>query len=407
MLHGLRIRNFKSLRDVDVQLPRLTVIFGPNGTGKTTFLEAIQALAHMGASRTLEEALAASSRGEPEEVFTFPGGDGEERASTFSLEAELGVADRRYRYRVEVGREPSRGGLVLVDEYLARLNTRGEPRGNPAIERVGRYLRIRRKGKGSHPWQEAGGLNHALLSNRRFAGPGYQTFDRIRTELATWRRYHLAPGAAQAPGRLPSEVHDIGSLGQDLAPFLYRMNAEHPGSLQEVVRLLRLLVPDVVDVEVALDPRHGGLALGLRRAGRAFPVPLLSEGTLRLMALCAIVANPWPTSLVAIDEPENGLHPRRVELVAQLLMAFALERDTQVVVTTHSPLFCAAVVETARARPEEIALLLARPDGTASAIERFDVTGPLFGEHEIAAAMGAASRDGRLEGVLFDGGKNG
>jgi hypothetical protein len=59
---------------------------------------------------------------------------------------------------------------------------------------------------------------------------------------------------------------------------------------------------------------------------------------LRVLALCAIAVNPWNGPLSAFEEPENGVHPRRLELIADLLTSLALEQGRQLVVTSHSPL---------------------------------------------------------------------
>ena len=74
MLTKLTVRNFKSLADVTVEFPRLTVLFGPNAAGKSNLLDAIQALSRIGTQRTLADALSDPVRGHPVEAFTFPAG---------------------------------------------------------------------------------------------------------------------------------------------------------------------------------------------------------------------------------------------------------------------------------------------------------------------------------------------
>ena len=73
MLTRLTVRNFKSLREVTVELPRLAVLFGPNAVGKSNLLDAIQALSWMGTSRTLFDALGGPLpvRGYLFEAFSF------------------------------------------------------------------------------------------------------------------------------------------------------------------------------------------------------------------------------------------------------------------------------------------------------------------------------------------------
>jgi AAA15 family ATPase/GTPase len=113
--------------------------------------------------------------------------------------------------------------------------------------------------------------------------------------------------------------------------------------------------------------------------------------------------NPWGGSLLAFEEPENGVHPRRLELIAQLLLSMASEQDRQVVVTTHSPLFCDAVLRGARERPGQVGLFNARRAGAATAVHPFEVNGPLFKDKEIADALTTATEDGLFESLVLRG----
>src|SRR5207247_4910078 len=110
------------------------------------------------------------------------------------------------------------------------------------------------------------------------------------------------------------------------------------------------------DLTVDLDKRRGTLDVQIRQGGTDFSSRIISEGTLRVLALCAIAVNPWGGSLLAFEEPENGVHPRRLELIVQLLTSLALERGRQVVVTTHSPLFCDSVLKGARSYQKDVGL---------------------------------------------------
>ncbi len=409
MLKKLAIRGFKSLADTSIEFPRLAVLFGPNAAGKSNLLDAVQALSRIGTLRTLSDALADPIRGYPIEAFSFPAGGlqqllGVPRAS-FSLEADLtaGKDKDSYRFRIEIAMEPGSGRLSVADEYLAQLGAKGEPRGKPAIERVESHLHIRRKSKPAHPRVEPLGLNHSILSDPRLGGLEYRALERTRQELSGWRTYYLDPRVAMRAARPPSEVEDIGVLGGEIAPFLYRLRAEYPKHFQAIARTLRSLVPSVEDLAVDLDERRGTLDILVRQSGIDYSSRIVSEGTLRVLALCAIAVNPWSGSLLAFEEPENGVYPQRLELIAQLLVSLALEQDRQVVVTTHSPLFCDAVLKHARQRPEDIGLFNVQRDGAATAVRPFKVTGPLFKDQEIAAALTSGTEDGLFESLVLRG----
>ena len=407
MLKHFKVEGFKSLARVSLALPRLTVLFGPNAAGKSNLLDALQTLSRLGTSRTLSDALSEPIRGYPIEAFSFPAGGLpaflSQPSARFEVEADLQIAKEQFRYRVTVQIQPGSGGLSVQDEYLATLGRKGDLKGNPTIERVGNQLRIRRKSKPAHPRQELLGLNHSILSDPRLSGVEYRAIERCRNELSEWRTYYLDPRVAMRSARPPAEVRDIGALGEDIAPFLYRLRAEHAKYFEAVKRTLRALIPSVEDLAVDLDKRRGTLDILVKQAGMDFSSRVISEGTLRVLALCSIAVNPWSGGLLAFEEPENGIHPRRLELIVQLLCSLAIERERQIIVTTHSPVFCGAMLKQAREHPKEIALLRVRQGLEGTEVVPFDVTGPLFQDTEIAEALSAAQEDGLFEGLVLRG----
>jgi predicted ATPase len=407
MLKRLAVQGFKSLGQTSVDLPRMTVLFGANAAGKSNFLDAVQALSRVGTGRTLSDALSEPIRGYPVEAFTFPSGGLPALLSAngarLTLEADLGVAREDYRYRVIVEIQPGSGSLSVQDEYLAALSKKGEPKGNASIEGVGGQLRIRRKSKPAHPRQEPIGLNHTILSDPRLGGVEYRAIERCRGELSGWRTYYLDPRVAMRSARPPADVRDIGVLGEDIAPFLYRLKAENPKHFAAIRRTLHSVVPSVEDLAVDIDKRRGTLDIQIRQGEAEFSSRIISEGTLRVLALCAVAVNPWSGSLIAFEEPENGVHPRRIEMIAQMLASLAIEQGRQIIVTTHSPLFCDAVLRQARSRPADVALLNVRRAANGTDVRPFEVTGPLFKDHEIARALTAETEDGLFESLMLRG----
>src|SRR5437870_12646902 len=104
MLKRFKVQGFKSLVDVQLEFPRMAVLFGPNAAGKSNLLDAIQALSRIGTQRTLADALGDPIRGYPIEAFSFPSGGLVELLSVssaqFSLAADLTRDRSAYRYRV-------------------------------------------------------------------------------------------------------------------------------------------------------------------------------------------------------------------------------------------------------------------------------------------------------------------
>lgn len=401
MLQRLKVERFKSLHTVEVQLSKLVVLFGPNASGKSNLLEAILLLSRLTSQRTVAEAFAPPLRGYPLEAFAMPrGGLGEligRDASTMRLEADCRAAHARLRYGVEVGVRPRSGEFFVQDEHLTRLNSKGEPGGNlPRISKEWvvdggeERLVVRRKGGAGHPVHEKVGLNHTLVSNLQYAGVDrFPDFDAIRGEMAGWRLYYLDPAVAMRAPQPPREVTDIGAHGELIAPFLYRLkNSDaHRGRFDAVRRALMATIPTVEGLDVDLDRERGTLDIRVRQGGVDHSSRVISEGTLRVLALCAIAANPWTASLIAFEEPENGVHPRRVETVARLLSGMARRSDQQVVITTHSPLMVAELLREARKEKGLVTVFRCARFEDATRIEALGDDGPLFDRREIDEAL--------------------
>ena len=401
MLHSLEVRGFKSLRQVRVELARLVVVFGPNAAGKSNLLEALVLLSRLVGERTLADAFDEGIRGYPAEAFTLPGeGEavGADPSPTLRLGARMGGDQPTLEYQVEVGMRLQTGQLALVDERLQRLGRAGRPSGNAALERRdgvdGPRFAIRRKSKGSPPYEEKGEIRHTHVSNHQYSGKErFPDFDALRAEVGAWRVVYLDPREAMRRAQPPREVDDIGARGEHLVPFLHRL--AHDRSLSKyfdaIVRATRAVIPSVEEVRTDLAVARGEIDLWVKQDGLWVSGRVISEGTLRVLALCAMAANPLRRGLVAFEEPENGVHPRRIEVVTRLLARAAQQR--QVVVTTHSPLVVREVVELiakGEIGRDDVSLLRCRggPDGTE--VRRFEPKGALFVDSELQRALAAA-----------------
>jgi len=426
MISHLEVRSFKSIRDLRVELAPLVVVFGPNAAGKSNLLEALLLFSRVTTSQTMSDALGPPMRGYPLEAFSLPEEGLPGLLSDESAELELsgdiapqsaanGKSPPALRYRVKVRIRPKTGELQLADEFLARLDRQGEVAGNmpPRIEldADGQHLLVRRLGEPARPRKETVPLKHTILSNRQFTGEKhYPDFDRLREELSAWRSYYLDPRSAMREAQPPREVTDIGSNGQWIAPFLFRLknSPEHAKRFTSVGRALRAAIPTIENLDVDLDQKRGTLDVQILQQGTRYSSRVISEGTLRVLALCAIAANPFPSTLVAFEEPENGVHPRRIEVIASLLESMVDEGRRQVIVTSHSPTFVAHMLKRREEAPEKIQLLRCHQADGATEISPFGRAGPLFDQPDVRNAL-ASPEDPRmrieamLEQGWFDG----
>ena len=411
MLRRLKIRGFKSIQELDINFSNFNILFGSNSAGKSNILDAIQALSRLASERTIDDALAGPIRGNPIEVFSFPEGGLpsllESNGTSFHFEAMVDRYERTkqpYLYRIGIDIEPRTGRLSVSEETLETLNRQTEqPKGRPRIRTEGNDLIIP-SGQG-RPRSEPLHQNHTKLSDERYSGSQYYAIEQCRRELAGWEIYYFDPREAMRKSSSPSQVPNIGRLGEHLGSFLYRMKNEDAGRFQILQRSLSALIPSIKKVDVVLDSRRGMLDILVTQGGVEYSARVMSEGTLRVLALCAIVLNPWGGSLIAIEEPENGVQPQRVELIAKLLMSLASERK-QIIVTSHSPLFCKAALQTAREMNRPISAYGVSNHGRWTTKKSIDLDGPLFERENVRDIMDSDDNGEVLGALMIRGALN-
>ena len=377
MLKRIVIKGYKSLWDVDVALQPLSVLFGPNAAGKSNFLDALQLLSRMAASRTLKEAFEPPYRGKPLESYSFGSGGMSELiqrdSASFSIQADvelsphvveavnrqilemrrppngLGskpsaghgsasvVQEHHLRYRIEVEVLPRSGFLRVSDEYLAALNRTGEPTGKrkPFLERMNNRLHLRMEGQ-AHPTYFERYLDQSILS-KSFYPPHYPHLTALKRELESWMFYYFEPRERMRANTAVKETLHIGLMGEELPAFLNTLKAQKELQFKAIEKALHQIIPSVTGVEVEVN-NLGEVELRLREGERLIPARVVSEGTLRVLGLLAIGSSSEPPGLTGFEEPENGVHPRRIQLIAERLKSHARSGDKQIIVTTHSTL---------------------------------------------------------------------
>jgi predicted ATPase len=169
----------------------------------------------------------------------------------------------------------------------------------------------------------------------------YPTPYKILRELQEWRLYRDIDVGPEAPIRQPALIRPsmvLSKNGSNLASVLNSIQQQHPAIWKEIEELLETVYPQFHSI--TFPPEGGDGKVVLRWWERpyeesGFSANLLSDGTLKFLCLIAILRNPSPPPLICIDEPELGLHPDWIKVVAELLQSAA--NRTQLIVTTHSP----------------------------------------------------------------------
>lgn len=354
MLRRVKIQGYKSLVDVEVNLQPLTVLFGPNASGKSNFLDALQLLSSIATSRTLKDAFSPPYRGTPLESFTFgPLGIKDllvqERVS-FSVEVDIELSqsivdkvnreiragrgtktvaegsktdsgsnvsyirEKYLRYRIEIEMLPKSGALRISNESLTVLDARHQSIQDSVSENPG---------------------DSSILSTPAYRyHSGLPNLIAMREELASWYFFYLEPRERMRFPTPVKEVRHIGLMGEELAAFLNTLRALDERQFKAVEKALHMIIPSMTGIDVSVN-NFGEVELSLMQGQTPIPARVLSEGTLRILGLLALGGAKESPSLLGFEEPENGIHPDRLDLVFLLLKTLT-DNGTQVIATTHS-----------------------------------------------------------------------
>ncbi len=318
-VHYVQIRNYKSLADVDVRLGPLTVLVGPNGSGKSNFIDALAFV-----RQCLVDSI--------EFAFKSRGGIGAVRRRSGGHPTHIGI----------------RLGLQLdeniVAEYAFEIATEPAERFRVAHERcVVRHL----SGE-EHRFEIRDGIFKVPIPGIRsqvapdrlalYAASATEEFRPVYDFLTAMRIYSINPERLRQLQE-PDPGDFLQPDGSNAAAVLKRIADERrENGYQRLCRLLGQVVEGIEGVEHhslgKMETLRFRQDIGLRDPWR-FEALNMSDGTLRVLGLLLAVFQPGGISVVGIEEPEATVHPAVAELVIEVLMDAAKER--QVLLTTHSP----------------------------------------------------------------------
>ena len=284
------------------------------------------------------------------------------------------------RYRIEIEILPKSGILRVADEYLASLNKKGDisRKRRPFLEKVRNRLHLRMEGQ-AHPTYYERYLDHSILSMPLYP-PHYPHLVAIRQELASWFFFYFEPRERMRAPNAVKEIRHIGLMGEELASFLNTLRALDEPQFKAVEKALRMIIPDVTGIDVSVN-ELGEVELKILEGKTPIPARVLSEGTLRILGLLSLVSAKDPPALLGFEEPENGIHPRRIRMIADLLKNRVATGDTQLIVTTHSPILPDMV-------SDENLFVCHKKQGH-TAIDPFSTWGPLGRSSDIKKALDA------------------
>jgi predicted ATPase len=308
-LSSIKVERFMSLRSVELEIRQLNVLIGPNGAGKSNFLSLFDLVGSVIDSRLR---FWTRQRGGADRVLF-----GGSKLSP-SVEVTLNFAGGEQGYAAKLAPSDSDALFFEYENVWGTGYGKAKPFGLP-LGSGHEETKIHEEAK-QHP----GGVTQWTLDC-----------------MKDWVRYHFHDTSPSAGVKRSGPVDDFSHLKRDaanLAAFLLKLRDSHQSSYIRIRDAIRQVAPFFDDFVLTVNEDGSSKTVGLDWRHRDNDLyanaSMLSDGTLRFMCLATVLLQPNPPSLLLIDEPELGLHPYAIALLAELLEAAATK--CQIIVSTQS-----------------------------------------------------------------------
>ena len=380
MLTRIEIDGFKTFENFELDLDPFCAVVGPNASGKSNLFDALRFISALVQSdiRTAMKNL----RGEPEELFRITPGK-KSNQIRFAIEVLLprngadafgqkfSISSLRLRYVLKIARRAGADGGVeglFVDFEECAPIKKGEDRSKfvkTATENLyGRtrrpFINMRDKGdaievRQDGPSKHGRPITLAIANASRTALSTITTSEfphlyALREFLASIHFLQIDPQAARRPSDRLS-ARDLAPDASNLATVLARIQSETAttnrphGALADIASDLTSLIPSVRSIVLQDNERAREYAFDIKLSDDlSFSSRVISDGTLRLLALMTILNDPRRAGMLCFEEPENGVHegrmPQLVELLRNSCSTSIYESDDhyfQILTNTHSP----------------------------------------------------------------------
>jgi predicted ATPase len=312
-LDYISVKGFKSIASVEkLALRPINVIIGPNGSGKSNFIGVFSFLHAIREGRLHDYVRKA---GGAEQLLHF----GSKVTGRIQIHVSFNQEVNQYHLVLEPTSDDS---LYPAREWVSYWEK--DRYSNPLTE----PLKSRESG------QEAG-----------ISDPGVKGIaDWVRHRLGRWRLYHVHDTSDSSPLRKTAKLNDNAYLrpdGSNLPAFLYLLQNKCPTEYGLIRRTVQRIAPFFDDFQLAPDPLNEEmirLAWRHKSSDQYFGASSLSDGSLRFIALTTLFLQPQALrpSIILVDEPELGLHPYAITMLATLVKQASVE--TQVILSTQSTL---------------------------------------------------------------------
>lgn len=355
--------NFKSFLHAELDLFKpVTFLIGKNGSGKTNAIEAVELLANIAHGRPLYE-IADVGRGPG--VFEVRGGlagcprrDGDNFSLGFSGGIRFLGSQENFRYSVTVHVRPepriSNEFLTIGERHIFTADLYSPAAGSLLRVTYDNFAR-----GGNKPYDSLSTERSVLSRYRSFTadleearGDRYKDARHVVGIISNYLRSSFVfdpnPKAMRAYERIGQRM--LSRDGGNLSSVLHGLesgNEENKAALQRILESIKQLPEEPFESFGFVVTSQGDVLFGLRNSESApvMDARVLSDGTLRSLAVLTALETVEAGSRIVIEEFDNGVHPTRVGVLANALWECSKRRKLNVLVTTHNPATLDALTE--------------------------------------------------------------
>jgi predicted ATPase len=327
MIRTIEVRNFKAIERGKVKLTPLTAFIGYNGMGKSSMLEGLQMFKSI-----IEEGLDAAIRPWREFEHIYYKGEKTKRyflkdgikqlfapmEFLFDVNLETTNPLNPSKFSTSIGQEnTSAGNIYFIEEKVSyKQFERSRDADNNCITEGKKVV-----------WQAPDkSMLSAELEIRRFV-ESWQ-FLSMNTFLM----------GEPYPQKKTGGAITLNKDGRNIAEYLLAIRYKNVNVYNGILETMQYVLPYTKDLQPQITSELEKMVY-LQLTEQDFKLPgwMLSTGTLKILALLAVFRNPVPSPLIVIEEIENGLDPRTINLIISEIREFVKGKKSQVIVTTHSP----------------------------------------------------------------------
>ncbi|NUM54356.1 MAG: AAA family ATPase [Candidatus Hydrogenedentes bacterium] len=307
-LQKVRIKNFKSIRSQELALGSLNVFIGGNGAGKSNLIEVFRFLREI---TTQNLSGYTQQKGGAETLLYL----GRKKSSFMEFFLEFGEGHTSNAYDVQL-RATDQDSFIVAQEIVYYHDKKNYP---------------------SKPYDKTVALSE---KESRLKTIKHICARQVVADLDSYRVYHFHDTSDSAAVKLTCDVNDNRYLrpqAENLAAFLYWLQEKKQDYFENIQDTTRQIAPFFDSFRLApsrLNERRIQLEWKHVGSDSYFNTSSLSDGTLRFICLATLLLQPQLPTLVLLDEPELGLHPAAITLLAHLLASASTR--TQVMVATQS-----------------------------------------------------------------------